>query len=118
MDPSFLLGLAANVAVVLTALGAFLWFSWGRIKSTMEDTAISIVRAEVSTINRHIESVRQSHDAMWKEIEAVKRFDVKLGVMEERVANVQTDVSEIKADVKSLDSTITNAILRVARESK
>jgi len=109
--------LGANVLGMGMATLAMVGAAWGTIQRAQETRAKKAI-SDMGLVTQKL----YDHDALQTarimseltlRLERVERYDIKLGVMEERISNVQGDVSEIKADVKGLDSTITNAILRV-----
>lgn len=114
--------LAANIVGMLVAFIAMLGTAWGAIQRAQEAKAKKAINDMGVVTQKDYDQDAKQTAKIFSEIitrlDRVERYDIKLGVLEERVANVQEDVSEIKADVKGIDSTITNAILRVGTLNK
>lgn len=96
----------ANLVLCLGGVGGFgLWY-----KSY-------IVEAVQLTFNGQLvmrEEYRKDRDAMWQEINQIKKFDAEFQVLKTKMTYVQDDVTEMKADIKGLDKSITGAIMRAA----
>jgi len=122
MDGEAWAQLGANILGMAMATGAMLASAWGAIQRAQEQRARKAI-SDYGVVTQKI----YDHDALQTakimgdivlRLERVERYDIKLGVLEERVGNVQDDLKEIKSDVKGLDSTITKAILRVGTLNK
>ena len=98
--------IAANIGGVIVAGLAMV----GYLKKSIRAEAQAAVNDGAVSKAEYIENQK----AMWNEINQIKKFDAEFGTIKATLAHQQSDISEIKSDVKGLSGEITGAITRVA----